>query len=260
MNMFDTINNKKSIRKFTKEIIDNDILDDILLFAKEQQSIFPDLNYEFHLIKNTTENKLFTIFNINPTYYLIISATNSEQSFINAGYLMQNINLYLTSLGLGSCFIGNGLPKNIVLPDFQYEYITALAFGYTKEDLFRNKDKAIRLTEDKTVYYKTEVSKDIKEIVEAARFSPSYMNSQPWRFVVYQNKIHIFAKKASLIHYTYKQFRMLDIGVCLANLLIAAEEYWIPTSITEVDSLKSKPFNQNDYVLTVLLDTNIQNI
>ncbi|HHT98162.1 MAG TPA: hypothetical protein GXZ90_09760 [Clostridiales bacterium] len=257
MNIFDSLNSRKSIRKYTNERIDFNILNEIIDYANNLTGLFENIDVEFHIIENTNKFKSFGFFNIKAPYYLCISSVNSDDSNINAGYLMQQISLYLSTIGLGSCIISTPIPKHLEQPDFKYEYITALAFGYTNEDLFRDKIDSVRLSEDKVVYYKMDVSRDIKEIINAARLSPSYLNNQPWKFIVYQNRIHLFVKKSPVINMHHNKYRMLDIGTALANLLIAAEEYWINTSITKLEALKDKPFKQNDYVLTVLIDTNV---
>jgi len=46
---------------------------------------------------------------------------------------------------------------------------------------------------------------------------------------------------------------MIDIGVMMANLLVAAEELWVDISISQLESLKNKPFQNNQYVLTVTI-------
>lgn len=257
MNIFDSLSCRKSIRKYTNERIDFNILNEIKDYANSLPGLFDNIDVEFHIIENTNKFKSFSVFNIKAPYYLCISSLSNDDSYINAGYLMQQISLFLSTIGLGSCFISTALPKHLELADFKYEYITALAFGYANEELFRNKKDSVRLSEEKIVYYKMDVSRDIKEIINAARLSPSYLNNQPWKFIVYQNRIHLFAKKTPVINQSYNKYRMLDVGTALANLLIAAEEYWINTSITKLEALNDKPLRQNDYVLTVLIDTNV---
>ena len=135
----------------------------------------------------------------------------------------------------------------------KYDYIIALAFGKTDEPLYRNSLEAKRLPESDTVVYKEDVNADIRQIITAARLAPSGMNNQPWRFVVYKNRIHIFTRKNVLLYKIMDANNMIDIGVMMANLLVAAEELWVDISISQLESLKNKPFHNNQYVLTVTI-------
>ena len=47
---------------------------------------------------------------------------------------------------------------------------------------------------------------------------------------------------------------MIDMGIMLANLMIAAEELWVDVKLTKSDSIKSKSLQNNEYLLTVLID------
>jgi hypothetical protein len=46
---------------------------------------------------------------------------------------------------------------------------------------------------------------------------------------------------------------MVDIGIMLANLLLTAEELWIDVSLTKLDTVKSKPLQNNEYVISILI-------
>jgi nitroreductase len=171
---------------------------------------------------------------------------------LNAGYLMQQLNLYLTSKGLGTCFLvaypGSGLKATM-----KYEYVVALAFGKTNSRLSRDSSDAKRLPESEIVVYKEEVMPDITQVLSAARLAPSAFNSQPWRFVVYQNRIHVFAKKNLLIAKALDYNKMIDMGIMMANLLLTAEELWVDVSLNKSEALKNRQFQNNEYICTITI-------
>ena len=73
------------------------------------------------------------------------------------------------------------------------------------------------------------------------------MNVQPWSFVVYHNRIHVFIEtkhRKSLSH-------LIDIGICMAHLAMTAEELWVEASFTRVDSLAEKKVQKFSYITTM---------
>ncbi|MDF2542783.1 MAG: hypothetical protein K0S47_2501 [Herbinix sp.] len=254
MNMFEAIFSRKSIRSFLQEKIEWDVISDILNFANSLPMLIDGIAVEFKLISNIESNQGFHgPFNVKAPYYLSLSSEVKDDYLINAGYLMQQLNLYITSKGLGACFLGAAHPGKAVKSMMKYNYVYSLAFGKSSEPLYRSSADAKRLPEKDVIVYKEDVMPDIKQILLAARLAPSSMNSQPWRFVVYKNRIHIFTKKNAFLTGVLSHSKMFDMGVMLANLLLAAEELWVEISLTKSDSIKNKQFHKNDYVMTILI-------
>ena len=253
MNMFEAIFSRKSIRHFQQEKVDWNIIAEILDYADNLPMLMEGISVEFKLVSNIEKKQGFHgPLSAKAPYYICISSEEKEDYLINAGYLMQQLNLYITSKGLATCFIGSTTtPGHSLKSTMKYEYVTALAFGKTTESLYRNSSEAKRLSEKEVVVYKEEVTPDIRQILTAARLAPSIFNSQPWRFVVYRNRIHIFTKKNSLLSTILDFNKMIDMGIMMANLLLAAEELWVDVSLSKSDSIKSKQFLNNEYVCTL---------
>lgn len=255
MNMYETIFSRKSIRKYHDETIEWEVLDDILKFADKMPLLVKDIGVEYKLVSNIEENQGFNgPFTVKAPYYIILSSEKKDNYLLNAGYIMQHLSLYIESKGLGTCYMGGASPGMGLKRTLNYNYVIALAFGKPKEDPYRDHILAKRRPEKDLVVYKEEVSSDIRKILEAARLAPSSLNNQPWRFVVYDNRIHVFARKNPLLLKKMDKMKMIDMGIMLANLLIAAEELWIDVKLTRSDSLKSKSLKNNEYVLSLLID------
>ncbi|MBB2182234.1 nitroreductase family protein [Lachnospiraceae bacterium MD1] len=253
MNTFDAIFSRKSVRHFQYEKLEWDVISDILEYANSLPLLIEGIAIEFKLVSNIEANQGFNNpFSVRAPYYICISSENKEDYLLNAGYLMQQLNLYITAKGLGTCFVLSG-PGRGLKASMKYEYVIALAFGKTVSSPYRDSSKAKRLPESDVVVYKEEVTPDIKQIINAARLAPSAYNSQPWRFVVYKNRIHIFTKKNSFLAKALDYNKMIDMGIMLANLLLASEELWVDTSLTKSDTLKNKLFQNNEYVCTVII-------
>lgn len=253
MNTFEAIFSRRSIRHFLHEKIEWDVLADILEFADNLPMLMEGIAVEFKLVSNIeTKQGFHGPFNVKAPYYLCISSEEKEDYLLNAGYLMQQLNLYITAKGYGTCFLiahpGSGLKATM-----KYKYTLALAFGKTSSTLYRDSSEAKRLSESDVIVYKEEVTLDIKQVLNAARLAPSGFNGQPWRFVVYKNRIHVFAKKNLFLAKTMDYNKMIDMGIMMANLLLAAEELWVDVSLTKSDKLKTKLFQNNEYVCTITI-------
>lgn len=255
MNIYDTIFSRKSIRSYNQEKIKWEVLDDILKFADKLPMLVKDIGVEYKLVINIEENQGFNgPFTVKAPYYIVLSSEKKDDYQLNAGYIMQQLSLYIESKGLGTCFMGGASPGMGLKNTIKYDYVITLAFGKPKEEPYRDYILAKRHPENELVVYKEEVSSDLRKILEAARLAPSSINSQPWRFVVYKNRIHVFTKKNPWLFKPMDKMKMIDMGIMMANLLIAAEELWIDVKLTKSDAMMNKSLRSNEYVLTVLID------
>lgn len=253
MNTFDAIFSRRSIRHFKQEKLDWEVIEDILEYANKIPMLFEGISVEFKLVSNIEEKQGFsTPFHVKAPYYLCISSEEKEDYLLNAGYLIQQLDLYLVAKGLGSCFTIISPGRNLKAA-MTYKFVVALAFGKTSSELYRDSSKAKRLPESELIVYKEDVSGDIKQVLSAARLAPSMYNTQPWRFVVYRNRIHVFAKKNVFVAKLLDYNKMIDMGIMLANLLLAAEELWVDVSITKSETLKNKQFQKNEYICTIAI-------
>lgn len=254
MNTFEAIFSRKSIHHFKHEKLEWEEIAGLLEYANQLPMLIDGIAVEFKLVSNIEAKQGFNgPFNVKAPYYLCISSEIKEDYMLNAGYLMQQMNLYLTSKGYGTCFLV-AYPGSSLKATMKYEYVVALAFGKPKSTLYRDSSKAKRLPEKEVVVYKEEVTPDIKQVLSAARLAPSILNSQPWRFVVYKNRIHVFAKKNLFIAKALDYNKMIDMGIMIANLLLAAEELWVEVSLSKSEVLKNKTFQNNEYVCTITID------
>lgn len=252
MNMFEAIFSKKSVHRFQQEKLEWSVISDILNFADNLPMLIDDIAVEFKLVSNIERKQGFRgLTAAKAPYYLCISSEVKEDYLINAGYLMQQLNLYIATKGLGSCFLSSANPGSALKATMKYEYVIALAFGKTFDPLFRNSLEAKRLPENEVIVFKEEVTPDIIQILSAARLAPSIFNSQPWRFVVYKNRIHVFAKKNLLLAKALDKNNMIDMGIMLSNFLLSAEELWVEVSLSKSEVIKNKILPNNDYICTI---------
>ena len=187
----------------------------------------------------------------NAPYYLAFYSEEKEKHDLNAGYILEQISLYLTSKGIGSCFLGmTKTPKNI---EEDLHFVIGMAFGMPKGEAIRHDYEANRLTMDELCVFKEKPKAWVNEILEAARLAPSSLNSQPWRFVVYENRIHVFSKKPPSTGKSRGKFNEFNFGVMLANISIAAEEIWVDLDLIKLNNITHKTIPNNQYMISILI-------
>ena len=254
MNLYEAIFDRKSVRKYSMDKIDQNVIDHIMNFADSIPMLFDDIKIKLELVQ-LADLKHFQsgILTVKAPYYLVLYSTKESGYLINAGNIMEQIVLYITARGLGTCYIANLNLKDKVVEEKEYEQVIAIAFGEGENEVYRQSDKAKRLPVKSIAVFKEEADKNIRAIVSAVRLAPSGMNGQPWRLVVYNNRIHLFSKKSGIIKSIVKETRLIDMGICLAHLLIAAEEMWLEGKAVTLSNISSQNFKKNDYVISVKL-------
>ena len=90
-------------------------------------------------------------------------------------------------------------------------------------------------------------------MMQAARLAPSSFNSQPWRFMVYQNRIHVFVRKELIPMGCKKNLVWLNMGIMLCHISLAAEECWRDIDFERKDNIAAKEFKNNQYFLSIIL-------
>ena len=234
--------------------LDEKTLSHIENFMKTLRAYRDSIEYELKIVENVREESgLSGVFQVKAPYYLILTSELKQDYLVNAGFIMQQMVLYLTAMNIGSCYQGGIRPTQKLKSKLKYDFVVALAFGKSPKDIYRAPEKAKRLSEERLTVYKEDVDDEMRIMVSAAIIAPSSMNSQPWRLVVYNNRIHVFCKKARFLSNFFNDLKLIDIGVALANVSQAADELWYSDAFVKMDSIKEKNFLNNEYITTIVL-------
>ena len=203
----DMIYKRKSCRSYTGTPVELPLLDKILSFAP--QPLYPEIPVHT-MIVNREQVKCICPWT---TQQLIVFYSKETDGWLeNAGFLLQQYDLYLQSLGLGVCWLGMGRmnPKNAPEVDGM-EFVIMLAFGYPKEDPRRG---AVTEFKRKTL---AQIADQADIRLEPARLAPSSINSQPWYFTHQDDSIHVYCVRKGLPGYMNR----IDVGIALAHLYVA---------------------------------------
>lgn len=252
MNLYEAIFARKSVRSFTNEAIPEDILDKVRDQFNQITAPFGKCRIDYSVLDNRKgQMRMLSMFSVKAPYYLAFYSDESQNHMMNAGFIMEEIVLFLTTLGIGSCFIASRRVKHDDQTKGGLSLAGLVAFGYPKGELTRKSADANRLPIDEICIFKEVPRQWVCQLLEAARLAPSALNSQPWRFVVYDNRIHIFCKKHKAAEMTPRE--ELEFGIMLANLQTASEELWLDVDLIKLENIEQKTFPNNQYVLTAVM-------
>ena len=258
MTLYEAVYTRKSIRNFRKDKVETSILEGMIQFYHEMEPLFPGIETSIELIdtqgSKKAKSRLGGIINVAAPYYLVIYTEDKERADMNAGYIMQQISLYLFSKGVGSCFQGMGHLKG-EMPKEGMRCVILMAIGYPKVDMLRNQEDAKRESMEDLCAVKEPPRRFVKEFLEVARLAPSAFNSQPWRFVVYDNRIHVFSKKHNITYFGMGKYDEFNLGVMFSHLMIVAEELWLDLDLIRLEDISHKNFSNCDYVMSAVLRT-----
>ena len=254
MNLYEAIFVRKSVQKYLFEPLEEELLNEIRSHYVELPNLFGDFETDFSIIDNTRKSfHIRQLHAVKAPYYILFYSREATRCQMNMGYLMEQMNLFLCCKGLGACFVGStAVPANLQQKG-SMKLIGILAFGKSKESPVRSRGEAKRLSMDELCVFKEIPRSWMKQLLEAARYAPSSMNIQPWRFVVFDDRIHVFTKKHKADHMDKYRWEEVNFGIMFANIMIAAEELWLDVDLIRLENISQKSFPNNQYVLSAIM-------
>lgn len=251
MNVYEAIFERRSIRRYCMEPIAEESLEKIRKFLLLLSPLDGESRVEFEIYEHyNRKEKVKGLWKTEAPYYLAVYCEDHPAAYRNAGYMAEQIVLYMTTKRIGSCYLGvskvgaaekNGLKRFLVI-----------AFGKADGGLYRDAEDAHRLTLSAICTYKDEPGENLKKILKAARMAPSSLNSQPWRFIVYADRIYVFSKKDMFDKAkVMASMRDFNMGIMLSHIMLAAEEFWMDMETQTEEQYAKKAYKNGDYICTI---------
>ncbi len=235
MSPYEMIFKRKSVRKYAQVPLEPQVLQEIAAFAATLRPLHSHIRTGYELT-----DAVKGVFAIKAPHYLLITSETADGYLENAGFMWQQMDLYLSSLGLGACWLGMAKPTGEIKT--QLPLVITLAVGQPAEPVHRApadfKRKPL-----------PEISTGADERLEAARLAPSATNSQNWFFEAEAGAIHVYRKKLNpALELMYGKMSRIDAGIALCHLCIATEERGGVFSFSQVSGRSRKGY---EYVGTV---------
>lgn len=171
--------------------------------------------------------------------FIVGAAKRAPMSMEDYGYVFEKLILYLTGLGLGTCWLGGSFTKNSVADALNPgvdEIIPAISpVGYRGDRGLvgkairwgagsRNRKPWSDLFFNESLDSSLSVGDAGRYIVgfEMVRIAPSASNGQPWRLVLDGECVHFYHDEKE-----YSVFRQLDLGIAMSHFDLANKEQGI---------------------------------
>lgn len=213
MNLKETIFKRKSVRKYKDTLLSNETLAQIKEFADKATPLVKDIKISMEFL-----NELKNILPVKSPHYISFYSEVKECYIENAGFILAQIDLYLSSIGLGSCYLGMAKPTDKQTKN-GLEFIIILGFGEAAESVHRVDTTEFRR---KAV---NEIANTQNEHTEAVRLSASASNGQPWYVQFEEGKIHLYCEKHNVIKaLLYERMNKVDMGIVMCNLWLSYDK------------------------------------
>lgn len=249
----ETMKNRQSIRAYdTKKLSESDYKRITEYIAAEENLIGPFGNKGRIELVQVTNNmsekgiKLGTYgFIKNPQIYLVGLCENEKCSLLEFAFTFHKLVIYLTELGLGTCWMGGTFSRNSFERELQLaegEFIPCITPSGYPQQKQRVFDKALRYVvkaDNKKpwdqLFYDSSFADPLEKAnaaqleipIEMVRLGPSASNKQPWRIVLSEDrqKCHFYIEHTP--NYSKSlgyDMQILDIGIAMAQFELACEE------------------------------------
>jgi Putative TM nitroreductase len=197
----------------------------------------------------------------NAQGYILGGCTKETTRLFDYAYLLENIVLYLTSIGIGTCWLGGRFRKQEAMSHLsmaQDEIIPAITpIGYSaenprmKERVMRSFLKARkRKPEDQLFFYETfdqplgDRVGEYQQALHYVRVGPSAQNKQSWRLVFNTDlsQVHFYASSGLADHPLYMcEPEYLDIGIAYNHFKAGLDECGITGKLVIQEPAIEKP-------------------
>lgn len=216
MTLQQTIYHRKSFRKYRDQLLDSETVAAMEDFAATMQPLYPEIKVQWKLLDRKQVRCLLPMPWLT-TQLLAIYSEPTEGYLENVGFLFQQMELWLQSRGLGTCWLGLGQPNRSaadLAPDGMV-FTMMLAVGYPQDELRSGPDDFRRKSLE-------QISDLSDPRLEPARLAPSSTNSQPWFFAHEEDAIHAYMATDGLRRHTMMgTMNRIDMGIALAHLYVA---------------------------------------
>lgn len=217
MELKEMIGRRKSVRSYASEPLDAATLQEIKDFIIQMKPLDPDIRVAWEIIP---ASRVKCILPWKAPQLVAIYTEEKEGALENAGFLFQQLDLYLQSRGLGACWLGMGKPDQQLAAKDGLPFCMLLAFGTPKGDAPRASAAEFKR---KSL---TEISDEPDKRLEPARLAPSSVNSQPWYFTHDGDVIHAWrAAPSGLMRKAMERMNRIDMGIALAHLGVCNEGF-----------------------------------
>jgi nitroreductase len=244
-NDYETIFKRKSIRKYDLTPLDGHTLAEVMAHTSALKPLYNDIKVETKLL---SQNDVKGLLLAKAPHYLAVFSETKDGYLTNAGFMLQQMDLFFSANGIGSCWQGIPKPTKEILKSSKLEFVILLSFGKAKEKLHR---ESVSEFQRKPLGEITDI-KGADELLEPARLAPSAMNRQHWFFTGNASTIHAYRAKSSfLTAFMLEKMNKVSMGIAICHVWIATKQFGKEVEFICDKEAQNNPPSGHDYVITV---------
>lgn len=212
------IKKRKSVRKFDENLsVSEADMEQLQHYLKELVAL-NDTRVAFRIVPRGDTTAKWG------EYCLLAYSEKKQSSWLNVGYLLEQVDLFMASLDIGACWYGMSKPDQNQHDGL--EYVIMLAFGKSSHGDFR-KDLAETKRKAGAEIWAGDFD---QEVVDLVRYAPSACNIQPWRVVSKGKTMRVQRTTAyrSMIPPSKRHFfNSIDLGIflCFLDIILRHQGY-----------------------------------
>lgn len=241
----ETVTQRYSVRTYDPQPAGNAIKESILSYASTiNNPLGPRPRYQFIEASASVNGKKLGTYGIikGAPLYLGTTIFPEDGALEALGYDLEQLILYMTSLGLGTCWLGGTFNRSAFANAMDiregeiFSILSPVGYPATKkrfgESLFRRTLKAdqrlpwekLFFTQDFSAPLTKEAAGEYQFPLEMLRLAPSAVNKQPWRVVMTDRAFHFFKQSTMGGEAGVIDMQRIDVGIGICHFHLAALE------------------------------------
>lgn len=270
-----TIKKRQSIRSYEEHILTAEKKEKIKAYITELSNPF-SVDVSFHFLetaKTVKDKKLGTYGVIKGAQDFIGASVFPGELCLEAlGYSFEKLILYITSLGLGTCWLGgsfnrSGFAEAMNLKDGElFPVISPIGYRLDKkrtmDSLVRWMAKSDQRKGWNELFFAQDFSTPLKQNdagaytfpLEMLRLAPSAANKQPWRIIKDTNAYHFYKTKSKKEKTPEIDIQRVDLGIAACHFHLAALERNLPGRFQKLAVAALPKQEHTDYLFSWNMD------
>jgi nitroreductase len=246
-NLYEAIFRRKSVRKFDLTPLTEHTLADIMAHTSLLSPLHDNIKVEMKILSQKDVKGLLSA---KAPHYIAVFSEAKDGYLTNAGFMLQQMDLFLSANGIGSGWQGLAKPAKETLNSSQLEFVILLAFGDPGERLYR----------ENILGFKRKLFAEITdlkgergfELLEPARLAPSAMNCQQWLFTGDATTLHAYRRKSRFIKaFVFERMSKISLGIALCHVWIAGRHFGKKVDFRSDREAQTHTPAGHDYVITM---------
>lgn len=255
MNYYKSAITRKSTRDFKDKAVSASIIKEVTEYFKVCKKLVPEIDVELMVIDPKVSPQMngcagYQDFLIEAPHYMLLTSDKTDYYLENAGFIGEDLVLKLTELGIASCWVtitdSQKLKERLRIFGDKVP-VALIAFGYENSissvkrlDILnrsnvilkkRSNYEAPKLYIDDSLYSEDMGIKadhsvldhytDLYQALVSACCAPSFLNRQPYRFVIKNGTLMLVALQDDM---TDEDDYLLNLGIVMLNFYGALSE------------------------------------